>query len=342
VSIIECISINGYTLPPFIIFEGQRIQHSCLDPSLNPETVIRVTPNGWTDHDVALKWLQHFDQHTKSQRQGQYRLLILDGHSSHQTIEFVKYCEKESIIPLCLPPHTTHILQPLDVRVFGPLAKAYKQLVSRKSIFRAQRINNYQFLLIYQKARQNISRNIQRAWKGVRLHPYNLTRILSKYQPKTPFSANATTTVTTSITTTTTTTITTTTTTTITEKDLINKVNDVAKDVLAVCPTPVRNNVTFIQQTCISSLADKQALEAINQALLEKQRNTGRKKTNKFFGMAKKLTVTNMLNQQKRRQKIEQQQLDEKARKAALRGKVGFAKLVWKEMPMGIDVFSCE
>jgi hypothetical protein len=28
VSVIKCISINGYVLPPFVIFEGQRIQQT--------------------------------------------------------------------------------------------------------------------------------------------------------------------------------------------------------------------------------------------------------------------------------------------------------------------------
>jgi hypothetical protein len=108
-----------------------------------------VTPNGWTDHDVALTWLQHFDKWTVSQKRGEYRLLIVDGHLSHQTIEFVEYCEKQRIIPLCLPPHTTHILQPLDVGVFSALAKAYKQLVSHQSALGAQSVDNHQFLLSY-------------------------------------------------------------------------------------------------------------------------------------------------------------------------------------------------
>ena len=35
----------------------------------------------------------------------------------------------------------------------------------------------------------------------------------------------------------------------------------------------------------------------------------------------------------------EQQAMDEKERRAALRGLVGFAKMVWKELRMGKDVF---
>jgi DDE superfamily endonuclease len=31
------------------------------------------------------------------------------------SIPFIEYCEQHHIIPLCLPPHSTHVLQPLDV-----------------------------------------------------------------------------------------------------------------------------------------------------------------------------------------------------------------------------------
>ena len=45
----------------------------------------------------------------------EYRLLILDGHSSHYNWEFFDYCLNAKILPLCLPAHSTHLLQPLDV-----------------------------------------------------------------------------------------------------------------------------------------------------------------------------------------------------------------------------------
>ena len=55
----------------------------------------------------------------------QYRLLILDGCEIHIHIEFIEYCLDNSIIVYCLPPHSTHLLQPLDVGLFSPLQKYY-------------------------------------------------------------------------------------------------------------------------------------------------------------------------------------------------------------------------
>ena len=56
-------------------------------------------------------------------------MLILDGHGSHATPEFDLFCSENNIITDCLPPHTSHILQPLDVACLGLLKTAYGHLV---------------------------------------------------------------------------------------------------------------------------------------------------------------------------------------------------------------------
>ena len=43
----------------------------------------------------------------------------MDGHNSHYTLEFLEYAKKRNIVVLCYPAHTTHVLQGLDVAVFG-------------------------------------------------------------------------------------------------------------------------------------------------------------------------------------------------------------------------------
>jgi hypothetical protein len=183
VSIIECLSSRGYILPPFVIFEGKRIQIDWIPDSIASKVKVQVSPNGWTDNQIALEWLKHFDRHTASQTRGKYRLLILDGHASHVTFEFIQYCQEHNIVPLCLPPHSTHYLQPLDVGIFGPLAQAYRGLVSRSSIFGAQRINNYDFLLYYMDARKTIAQNIPGAWRGAS-SPLIQTRSYSLYDQR--------------------------------------------------------------------------------------------------------------------------------------------------------------
>jgi hypothetical protein len=53
----------------------------------------------------------------------------MDGHVSHVTFEFFDFCISHDIICVCLPSHSTHILQPLDVGCFRSLQGAYEQEV---------------------------------------------------------------------------------------------------------------------------------------------------------------------------------------------------------------------
>ena len=44
-----------------------------------------------------------------------------DGHHSHISLELLKVARSNDIHLVCLPPHVTHLIQPLDVSVFGPV-----------------------------------------------------------------------------------------------------------------------------------------------------------------------------------------------------------------------------
>ena len=48
----------------------------------------------------------------------------MDGHSSHITANAIALCMRDAIDLLILPPHCSHVLQPLDVGVFAPLKRA--------------------------------------------------------------------------------------------------------------------------------------------------------------------------------------------------------------------------
>ena len=56
---------------------------------------------------------------------GEPRILILDGHGSHCNVEFFQHYIEHKIYPICLPSHSTHLLQPLDVELFESLQKSH-------------------------------------------------------------------------------------------------------------------------------------------------------------------------------------------------------------------------
>jgi hypothetical protein len=128
VSVIQSINSRGQAIPPFISVAGQYHLANWYEDSALPEDwVILTTHNGWTTNEKAIDWIQHFEKHTQPQTHGAYRLLILDRHKSHHLTEFKLFYKDHKIITLCMPSHSSHILQRLDVGCFRPLKTAHSK-----------------------------------------------------------------------------------------------------------------------------------------------------------------------------------------------------------------------
>jgi hypothetical protein len=56
-------------------------------------------------------------------------MLICDGHGSHATTEFMWAAFCANIHLVFLPPHCSHVLQPLDVNFFGILKGSYRKQI---------------------------------------------------------------------------------------------------------------------------------------------------------------------------------------------------------------------
>jgi hypothetical protein len=125
-TVIHGINAKGWAIPPFIIFKAHHhLSAWYKEEALPHDWVIGVSENGWTTNKLGLEWLKHFDAHTKGHTVGSHRLLLIDGHESHNSLEFQQYCKDNQIIPICMPPHSSHLLQPPDVGCFAPLKQAY-------------------------------------------------------------------------------------------------------------------------------------------------------------------------------------------------------------------------
>ncbi|KAJ3455303.1 hypothetical protein MRS44_013903 [Fusarium solani] len=100
-TVIQAINAEGWAIQPLIVVAGQyHLASWCRESNLPGDWAIAATYNGWTDNETGLEWLKHFDRHTTTRSNGRYRLLILDGHESHHSVDFEKYCEENKIITL--------------------------------------------------------------------------------------------------------------------------------------------------------------------------------------------------------------------------------------------------
>jgi 4-hydroxybenzoate polyprenyltransferase len=112
-SFIECISATGRALLLLVIFKGKSVQQQWFSLQLQGYKgwKFESTDNGWTTDATALKWLKTvFIPQTAPHDIKEPRLLILDGHRSHEADEFMWECFQNNIHLLFLPPHTSHVL----------------------------------------------------------------------------------------------------------------------------------------------------------------------------------------------------------------------------------------
>ena len=184
VTSIECINSTGWALPPCIIFKGKvHIEGWYQDTALPKDWRIEVSDNGWTTDNIGLRWLQNtFIPAIAGRKVGTYSLLVLDGHGSHLTPQFDKICSENNIIPICMPPHSSHLLQPLDVGCFSPLKRAYGRLVENKARLGFNHIDKFDFLDAYPEARTETfkANTIKNSFEAAGLVPLNPGRVLEQ------------------------------------------------------------------------------------------------------------------------------------------------------------------
>lgn len=129
-SVLFCCSAAGQFLPPLVIYKGLHL-YDTWTVGGPPDALYAVSPSGYMQDFVFEKWILHFVECVKDVEKPV--LLIMDGHGSHLTFESARACQKNQIILLCLPPNTSHALQPLDVGVFGQVKHAWKEVLKKWS-----------------------------------------------------------------------------------------------------------------------------------------------------------------------------------------------------------------
>ena len=61
-------------------------------------------------------------------------VLFVDGHHSHISLDLIQFARKEGVHIFCFPPHLTHILQPLDVGVYGAVKSTWKLVLKEHKL----------------------------------------------------------------------------------------------------------------------------------------------------------------------------------------------------------------
>ena len=86
------------------------------------------------------------------------------------------------MIPICIPPHSSHLLQPLDVGCFAVLKRAYGKYVEDVMRRGQNHIDKLDFLDAFPTARIEAfkAETIKNSFLATGLDPYDPNRVISK------------------------------------------------------------------------------------------------------------------------------------------------------------------
>jgi hypothetical protein len=184
---VEAISAAGRVIPVFLILSGtMHMANWYRLEELDKDTVIGTSPTGYSNDELSMAWIQHFETHTRKGTIGSKRLLLMDGYGSHCTQEFIQFCDDNSIIPFGFPPHSTHLLQPLDVVVFQPLKHYHAEALDIIVRDGCANITKIEFLSVIQEVRRKAFKEetILSAFRKSGLVPYNPLVVLRRIQER--------------------------------------------------------------------------------------------------------------------------------------------------------------
>jgi hypothetical protein len=191
IAAIECIDAAGGALSPMVIFKAKNTNSSWIPPNTPPNWRFSTSNSGWTSDSHGFEWLRTvFEPESRQKSGNKPRLLIADGHSSHITGNMISLFIDNNIDLLILPPHCSHMLQPLDVGVFGPMKKYHGYETDKLVRAGITRFLRAEWVTLYQTIRTKAlsADNIYSAWRGAGLVPFCSGRVLNRlpapFQPQ--------------------------------------------------------------------------------------------------------------------------------------------------------------
>ncbi|EED23387.1 conserved hypothetical protein [Talaromyces stipitatus ATCC 10500] len=192
ITVVEGINAEGKIIPPLLIPKGKVHLEEWYRHIKDDDWLVAPASNGFITDEIAFEWLQHFDHFSRPGAFPDWRLILIDNHTTHLTIQFVQYCEIWHIRPFRFPPHSTHFLQPLDGVPFQQYKHVHGRVVNKIARLGGFDFDKNDFFeeLRDIRIRTFTTRTIRHGWRERGIWPLNPRLILdTMLQPEEAFEA---------------------------------------------------------------------------------------------------------------------------------------------------------
>ena len=141
---------------------------------LHPVSVAR-SETGWTNNEINCDWFRRefVPRALALRKTNDPVFLLLDGHDSHETDQLKEVAYAHAIIILAFPSKCTHMMQPLDVVVFGQTGRRWSDHCNRQ-VIEGNPIDRYNVIQEYCKIRKFMTPTLmQNAFRATGIYPVN-------------------------------------------------------------------------------------------------------------------------------------------------------------------------
>ncbi|KAJ4429765.1 hypothetical protein ANN_21969, partial [Periplaneta americana] len=129
----DCSDLHERSWPfpaPIVGFSKVNMKTELLDGAPNGSLAV-CHKSGWIQNESFVHWFHHFLSNVKPTKDDPV-ILVLDGHYSHtRNVELLELARANGVHIVCLPPHCTHKMQPLDVAFMLPFKTYYAQAIEQ-------------------------------------------------------------------------------------------------------------------------------------------------------------------------------------------------------------------
>ena len=180
ITVLGCGSADGIKLPPFVVYKAKNLWERWTRGGIAAARY-GVSDSGWMEADNFKDWFKClFVPSVSHLLVSGPVVLFVDGHGSHISHSLVTTARKEGVIIMCLPPHSSHLLQPLDVACYGPLKTVWKETLKHYKLqTAATQVTKAEFpgLLKMTWEKSLLEKHLQSGFKHCGLHPLSNTAV---------------------------------------------------------------------------------------------------------------------------------------------------------------------
>lgn len=133
VSVVASVTLSGVALPPLLISTTQHPPKEVRNSPIGNKFLWYCTTSGYLNEEAMIYWIEevlipYLKYATKDAKDEVLPLLLFDNLKAHLTDRVTDLLEKNNIRTCCLPPHSSHLLQVLDLSFFGSMKCQFKNI----------------------------------------------------------------------------------------------------------------------------------------------------------------------------------------------------------------------